>query len=128
MNIKPSKPLNKMSEKELRKAQGQRLRNSRLQRGLLMKDLTNLMSKHWDNVENVSRLQGYENGTRKMPVTAARQLAEALNVSAAYLLCVDDTLGLSADDMLVLARYKELPDPIRDVVNQLLRITEVKSS
>lgn len=54
-----------------------------------------------------SRISNYEQGLRRMGVEEARLLAAALGtVTPAYLLCIEDPLNLSADELDLLRQYR----------------------
>lgn len=53
-----------------------------------------------------SRIGNYEQGTRTPGPLEAKELARALGVSAAYVLCVDDESTLSEDEKKLLEKYR----------------------
>lgn len=74
-------------EHTLNHAMGARLRAARQERSLSLSQLAEETGGEYSK----SRISNYEQGLRRMSVEAALALAKALgNVTAAYLLCVDD--------------------------------------
>lgn len=84
---------------------GQRLRYARCSLGLSLSQL----SERTDGVLSKSRISNYEQGTRRMSLEAARALTGALgNVTPAYLLCLDDPMNLSADEIDLIETYRQI--------------------
>lgn len=119
------KSLDDLSDSELRAVGGSRLKHARLSKGMLLRDVVDRMAKVWPNVEHVSRLQSYESGARMMSIQTARHLGRALDVSAAWLLCVDDTIGIDDEQLEILRLYIQAPDAVRKLVSRMLRGTGV---
>ena len=115
------KSLDDQSDDEIRACCGSRLKHARLSKGLLLRDVVERMSEVWPNVEHVSRLQSYEAGLRMMSIGTARHLAKALGVSAAWLLCVDDTIGLEDEQLEILRLYVQAPESVRHLAMRILR-------
>ena len=93
-----------MTEADLTRTAGQRLRTAREARGLSQRELALLT----DGAVLDGRISNFEQGKRCPSVEAACALADALgNVSAAHLLCVDDLEeGFSAEEMGLLDRFR----------------------
>ncbi len=91
------------SEIALSKAIGERLCYARECAELSLSRL----SDRTDGRLSKSRIANYEQGTRRMGIEEARLLAAALGtVTPAFLLCVEDPLNLSADELDLLAQYR----------------------
>lgn len=82
---------------------GERLRYTRTCAGLSLSQLSELTG----GTLSKSRISNYEQGLRRLSIEAARGLAEALgNVTPAYLMCLDDPMNLSADEIDLLKTYR----------------------
>ena len=82
---------------------GERLRYARHSKELSLGQLSELTGRALSK----SRISNYEQGIRRMSIEVARGLAWALgNVSPAFLLCVDDPLTLTADEIDLLKTYR----------------------
>ena len=114
--------IDKLGEIELRKLSGLRLRQAREAKRLLMRDVVYKMAGVWENTSHVTRLQGYESGMRGMSILTARQLSKVLGVSAAWLLCVEDTVELSGADIAFLTTFEAAPEPTRKVIRDILKL------
>jgi transcriptional regulator with XRE-family HTH domain len=99
---------------------GQRLRAARQAQGLSLSDLsgrTGSLSK--------SRISNYEQGIRRMGLEEAQELALALgSVTPTYLLCLDDTDPLSADERALVERYRQADVRGRETI---LRVAETQT-
>ena len=96
-----------MTEPEitLSKAIGERLRDACEATGLSLSRL----SERTDERLCKSRISNYEQGTRRMGIEEARLLAAALGtVTPAFLLCIEDPLNLSADELDLLRHYRAI--------------------
>jgi transcriptional regulator with XRE-family HTH domain len=102
--------LSQLNERELRRVAGQRVREARERSGLRQIDVVMKMSKYGVFRKHPSWLNGYEDGSHNFTIYTARALGEILNTSAAYLLCVDDTLAYD-DEQLELLRAIQLAPP-----------------
>lgn len=89
------------NEADWKKNCGARLRKARQELQLDMKDV------HARIGIPISTQSSYERGVRALSVLGARELAECLNVSAAWLLCVEDTLGHSLEEQQWLLAMRE---------------------
>jgi transcriptional regulator with XRE-family HTH domain len=114
--------LSQLNERELRRVAGQRVKEARERCGLRQIDVVMKMSKYGVFRKNPSWLSSYEDGSHNFTIYTARALGEILNTSAAYLLCVDDTLAYD-DEQLELLRAIQLspPDTIA-IVRKLLGV------
>jgi transcriptional regulator with XRE-family HTH domain len=82
---------------------GSRLRAARKALGLSLTDL----AARTGGALTKSRISNYEQGLRRMGVEEARMLATALGtVSAAYLLCLEDSGFLVEEEQRLLERYR----------------------
>ena len=82
---------------------GQRLRYARKSKGMTLNGLSELTS----GAVSVSRLNNYERGIRRLSIEAARLLAGALGTcTPAFLLCVEDHLNLTADELDLLQKFR----------------------
>ncbi len=81
---------------------GRRLKQARDAKGLKLRELAAMV-----NGVSESRISNYEQGTRLMRQPEAVKLAEALGVSAAYLMCVDETLILPAKVKRLVELYEQ---------------------
>lgn len=79
---------------------GDRLRQARQAKRWRLKDLATILDC------GVATLGGYEKAVRSPPVGMVLRLGEALDVSAAWLLGVEHTLGFSEEEMEMLVRYR----------------------
>lgn len=79
---------------------GNRLRQARQAKRWRLKDLAKILDC------GVATLGGYENAVRSPPVSMVLRLGEALDVSAAWLLGVEHTLGFSEEEIEMLMRYR----------------------
>ena len=94
------------TEIELTRQIGERLRAARQARRFSLAEL----AARTKGVYSKSRISNYEQGLRRLSVEGAHCLAEALgNVSAAYLLCVneDKATEFSPDELLLLDLFRE---------------------
>lgn len=112
--------LDRPVEADLTKKIGQRLRAARHAQGLSLADLssrTGLLSK--------SRISNYEQGIRRMGIEEAQDLALALgSVTPTYLLCLEDSDPLSAEERTLVDWYRRADPRGREVV---LRIAETQA-
>jgi transcriptional regulator with XRE-family HTH domain len=103
--ITPPETLTAMTESEisLSNAIGERLRYAREAAGLSLRRL----SERTDERLSKSRISNYKLGTRRMGIEEARLLATALGtVTPAFLLCIEDPVNLSADELDLLRQYR----------------------
>jgi len=92
------------SETALTREIGERLRYARHSKGLSLGQLSELTG----GTLSKSRISNYELGIRRMSVEAARLLAEALGTcTPAFLLCVEDHLNLTADEIDLIQTYRQ---------------------
>ncbi len=95
----------KEAEKELNHAIGGRLRAARQARDLSLNELATLTG----GLFSKSRISNYEQGIRRLSIEGAQTLSAALgNVSAAQLLCIDDSpaVGANPEEQQLLAAFR----------------------
>lgn len=80
---------------------GRRLKQAREAKGWKLKEL----AAQTKNL-SVPRVSNYEQGLRYMDPDAAIQLARALGVSAAFLMCVDDETTMTPEERALLEKYR----------------------
>jgi len=80
---------------------GSRIRSAREAKGWSQETL----ARHLSGIKK-SRLGNWEQGTRRPGVEEAQQLSRALEVSVAFLLCVDEESSLSTDEKTLIAKYR----------------------
>jgi transcriptional regulator with XRE-family HTH domain len=102
---------------EITKEQGRRLRDAR---GVLKLTLREV-SERTKGAVSPSRLSNYEQGLRLLKPREALRLAEALGVTAAYLLCVEGG-EMTQEEVNLLRNWRALPENER---NQYARRIEV---
>lgn len=91
---------------------GQRIMNERKAKGLTRKALAELTSEL-----KISRINNYERGDRTPGPTEIKLLADALEVSASYLMCLTDsregkmTKSLGMGALIPVLDYKQATDP-----------------
>jgi transcriptional regulator with XRE-family HTH domain len=91
------------SENALTREIGERLRYARHSKGLSLGQLSALTG----DALSKSRISNYELGIRRMSVEAARLLADALGTcTPAFLLCVEDPMNLTADEIDLIQKYR----------------------
>ena len=91
------------SEIALTKAIGERLRYARVCADLSL----SVLSERTGGQFSKSRISNYEQGLRRLGVVGARLLAAALGtVTPAFLLCIEDPLNLTADEISLIAQYR----------------------
>ena len=91
------------SEHALTREIGERLRYARHSKGLSLGQISALTG----GALSKSRISNYELGIRGMSVEAARLLADALGTcTPAFLLCVEDHLNLTADEIDLIQTYR----------------------
>lgn len=86
---------------DIKKEIGQRIKMAREKNGWSLSELaarTTSLQK--------SRIGNYEQGTRTPGPLEAKELAHALGVSAAYILCVDEELPQPEDEKKLLEKYR----------------------
>jgi transcriptional regulator with XRE-family HTH domain len=92
------------SENALTREIGERLRYARHSKGLSLGQLSELTG----GALSKSRISNFELGIRRMSVEAARLLADALGTcTPAFLLCVEDHLNLTADEIDLIQTYRQ---------------------
>lgn len=104
----------------LNKKIGQRLRAARTSQKLSLAELaarTKTLSK--------SRISNYEQGIRRMGLEEALELAEALDLTATYLLCLDDTSPLTPHEWTLIERYRQTDERGREMI---MRVADVQGS
>jgi transcriptional regulator with XRE-family HTH domain len=80
-----------------------RLRSARSAKGLTLSQL----SERTGGLLSKSRISNYEQGIRRISVEAARDLSEAFgDVTAAYLLCIDESMAFAADEIDLIRSYR----------------------
>lgn len=104
------------TEAYLRIRIGKRIRRARKDKGLYLKDIAAMDPKHF----SVSRIVSYEQGTRSMSLALGKELAKALGVSAAWLMCMDDRAGFTSEQVKLLAAYDAASPDVRDLIWRLL--------
>ncbi|MFZ0789237.1 MAG: helix-turn-helix transcriptional regulator [Chromatiaceae bacterium] len=88
---------------ELSRETGERLRYARHSKELSLGQLSSLTG----GALSKSRISNYALGIRRMSIEAARLLAEALGSwTPALLLCVDDPMNLTADEIDLIQTYR----------------------
>jgi transcriptional regulator with XRE-family HTH domain len=94
----------KPEERALTQSIGERIRQTRHERGLSLQKLADLT----DGMLSKSRISNYEQGIRRPSIEVAQILAKALGgVSAAYLLGVDGLeRKMSPDEMRLVKAYR----------------------
>lgn len=106
---------------DLTKTIGQRLRAARQAQHLSLSALssrTGGLSK--------SRISNYEQGIRRMGLEEAKELSLALgNVTATYLLCLDDSGLLSDEEQALIERYRHSDERGRELI---AKVAEAQSS
>ena len=103
------------SENALTREIGERLRYARHSKGLSLGQLSGLTS----GALSKSRISNYELGIRRMSVEAARLLADALGTcTPAFLLCIEDHLNLTADEIDLIQTYRQTDAKGRALVRQ----------
>jgi transcriptional regulator with XRE-family HTH domain len=91
------------SQISLTRAIGERLRYARESAGMSLSAL----SERTGGRLSKSRISNYELGLRRMSIETARILAEAFGtVTPTYLLCLEDPMGLTPDELELLAQYR----------------------
>lgn len=109
---------------ETAKMAGKRIRQARDALGLTLKELSEKLGGQY----SVTRMSNWEAGSRMISVEAAKDLAAALNVSAAYLLTVSDRIrdmdeadGELADKVIWLLEHpdEQSTDMLTYVVNAI---------
>lgn len=104
----------------LNKKIGQRLRTARMAQRLSLAELaarTKTLSK--------SRISNYEQGIRRMGLEEALELAEALDLTATYLLCLDDTSPLTPGEWTLIERYRNTDERGRETI---MRVADAQGS
>jgi transcriptional regulator with XRE-family HTH domain len=90
-----------------------RLRYVRESRGLSLAALSDLTGGELSK----SRISNYEQGIRRMSIEVARMLADAFGtVSAAYLLCLDDPMHLTPDEIELIRKYRDTDGTGRAII------------
>ena len=119
-----SMPRDKMTRSQLIQLSGMRLARVRMSNEWSQEDVVTRLRGVWPSTHFVSRLSAYENGTRSMSIQVARQLGAVLDVPAAYLLCVEDTVGSVTEREVakLYAKYREATPETRRIVNSALGI------
>ncbi len=91
-------------ENALTREIGERLRYARHSKELSLGQLSELTG----GALSKSRISNYELGIRRMSIEAARLLAEALGTcTPAFLLCIDDPMNLTADEIDLIQTYRQ---------------------
>lgn len=93
---------------------GDRLRQARQAKRLRLKDLAEMLGC------GVATLGGYEKAVRSPPIGMVLRLGQALDVSAAWLLGVEHTLGFSEEEIELLMRYRSAPAEARQMALHVL--------
>jgi transcriptional regulator with XRE-family HTH domain len=92
-----------------------RLRYARESRGLSLAALSDLTGGELSK----SRISNYEQGIRRMSIEVARMLADAFGtVSATYLLCLDDSMHLTPDEIELIRKYRDTDGKGRALIAQ----------
>ena len=92
------------AENALTREIGERLRYARHSKGLSLGQISALTG----GALSKSRISNYELGIRRMSVEAARLLADALGTcTPAFLLCVQDPMNLTADEIDLIQTYRQ---------------------
>jgi transcriptional regulator with XRE-family HTH domain len=92
-----------------------RLRYVRESQGLSLAEL----SERTGGELSKSRISNYEQGIRRISIEAARTLAEAFGtVSATYLLCLDDPMHLTPDEIELIRKYRDTDGKGRALIVQ----------
>jgi transcriptional regulator with XRE-family HTH domain len=122
--------LDRPVEADLTKKIGQRLRAARHAQGLSLADLSSRTGSLADlssrtGLLSKSRISNYEQGIRRMGIEEAQDLALALgSVTPTYLLCLEDSDPLSAEERTLVDWYRRADPRGREVV---LRIAETQA-
>lgn len=96
-----------MTPAEYKKMCGARLKQARLEKGLTLKQLHAQLGFH----RSRSNLGNYEAGLRLPPPWEAHLLANALGVTASYLLCLDEgQMMLRPEEEKLLRYWRALPE------------------
>lgn len=103
-------------EADWKKNCGARLRKARRELQLDMKDI------HARIGIPISTLSSYERGARALSVPVARELAACLNISTAWLLCVEDTLGHTVEESQWLLAMREAAPVARKTALDVLAL------
>jgi transcriptional regulator with XRE-family HTH domain len=94
---------------------GARLRQARHDLGLSLSELAECTGCY-----SKSRISNYEQGLRRMGLEESLILASALGtVSATWLLCLDDTPTLAAQEAELIGRYRATDEPGRARLREL---------
>ena len=96
----------------------ERLREARKTRGMKQSDLAARMG-----VRN-STISAWETGQNRPDMDDIQKLCGILDVSASWMLGVDDELAVSPSEMALIKKIRQLPGPsaalVRQMVDQLL--------
>ena len=99
---------------ELSKTAGARLKKARINKGLTLKELSDLVPGM-----SFSRLSNYEQGRHMIPVDVAVALANVLEITPEYLLGLTDVV-LDEEDLGIVTIYKSLDDAGRQAIKLVL--------
>jgi transcriptional regulator with XRE-family HTH domain len=116
----PKEDLSKLNEKQLRQLSGSRMRLARQRKNMFMREVREQMARRGIVWAFESRVAGYENGDNAMTAYTARMLGEILDVSPAWLLCVEDALPFDADTIDTVRRFNEAPPDVREMISKML--------
>jgi transcriptional regulator with XRE-family HTH domain len=75
-----------------------------------------------------SRISNYEQGTRRPGVEEAKELASALGVSAAFLLCLEDDGAVTDTEKALLNAYRTADERVRDMIMGIAESQSVYTS
>lgn len=99
----------------IKKEIGRRIKLSRGNKRTLQ-DISNATN----GVLSVSRISNYEQGIRTPGVIEARALAKALgNITAAEILCVDDTSTLALREKILLDNYRATDERGKNTISRI---------
>lgn len=110
-----SHPTNVLVGEALRRECGRRLRQARLAKQWRLQDLVDALPKG-----SISGVAQYEQGHRAISIEVARRLATVLDVSAAWLVCMDDSLGLRPAERELVAHYRAAAPVARELAQLAL--------
>lgn len=95
---------------DYKKESGIRLRHARLEKNLTLNDVASKIEGM-----SASRISNYEQGIRSMGPADAASIGDVLDISAAYLLCLDDTV-LSPTEQALIDNYRHSDERGRQMI------------
>ena len=77
---------------------------------------------------SISSISNYEHGRRRPGIEEAKQLAEALELSVLYILCLEEESELKPDEKALLDNYRATDRRGKDVIISIAKTQPAKDS